>query len=287
MLLSALGGRYHGGGTGEPGCGSRGRAAGGYPRRVDRERLSLHRASFPGEAAYDMAVSAALLHAVARGGLSAALRLHRTDNALAFSVRDRLQPGFEKAVEGARRRGFQPVLRLAGGRAAVFHRETLGFAWALPAPEGAAAIARRSDEFAALAARALGALGVDARVGAVPDEYCPGPHSVNAGGRRKLIGLGQRLVRGAVYVGGVVVVGDADRVRGALLPVYQELGLTFDPASVGSVRDEIGPVGCDEVADALLAELAARYRLAESEIPEVVLAHARRLEPRHTVLPSG
>ena len=43
-------------------------------------------------------------------------------------------------------------------------------------------------------------------------------------------------------VGGVVVVGESQRVRDALVPVYRELGFELDPASAGSVEDETGPV---------------------------------------------
>ena len=42
----------------------------------------------------------------------------------------------------------------------------------------------RFEEVAGLIADALRALGVDARVGEVPGEYCPGAYSVNARRRR-------------------------------------------------------------------------------------------------------
>ena len=38
------------------------------------------------------------------------------------------------------------------------------------------------------------------------------------------MGVGQRLVRGAAHVGGVVVVDQGDRIRDVLLPVYDALG---------------------------------------------------------------
>ena len=57
-------------------------------------------------------------------------------------------------------------------------------------------------------------LGVDARVGEIPGEYCPGAYSVNARGVKKLMGVGQRLVPSAAHVGGVVVVNGANRVQG-------------------------------------------------------------------------
>src|SRR3970282_1800772 len=121
-------------------------------------------------------------------------------------------PGWGAAVSRPRDFGFEPVLRLAGGRAAVYHEATLAVAWAIPDPAPRERIRERFDEIAAIARDALRALGVDARVGLVPGEYCPGAHSVNARGERKLVGVGQRVIRGAAHVGAVVVVGAAARI---------------------------------------------------------------------------
>jgi len=212
----------------------------------------------PGAPALDTAVSRALLEAVASGERPETLRLYRPDDVLAFSGLDATSAGFAQAVEAARAAGFAPALRLAGGRAAVFHSETLAFAWAMPVPELRAGIQERFDAVAAIVAAGLARLGVDARVGEVPGEYCPGSHSVNARGRVKLMGVGQRVVRGAAHVGGVIVVGGSARVRAVLAPVYAAMGLAFDPATAGAVEDEARGATRDQVAEALLAELRAR-----------------------------
>ena len=86
--------------------------------------------------------------------------------------------------------------------------------------------------------RALQRLGVDAHVGEVPREYCPGDYSVNARGQTKLAGIGQRLIKGAWHIGGVIVVSESERVRDILVPVYEALGLDWDPATAGAVTDE-------------------------------------------------
>lgn len=220
--------------------------------------LELLPDSVPGDPALDTAVSRALLEEVARGGRPESLRLYRPDDVLAFSGLDAASPGFAAAVAAARAAGFAPALRLAGGRAALFHSETLAFAWAIPQGELRDGIGERFELLAALVAEALRGLGVDARVGEVPGEYCPGAHSVNAGGRRKLMGVGQRVIRGAAHVGGVIVVRDGARLREGLGPVYEALGLPFDPAAAGAIEDEIGAVSCEQVAEALLAALRAR-----------------------------
>jgi lipoate-protein ligase A len=244
-------------------------------------RLRVLGDRFPGRPAYDTAVSRALLEGVAEGRLPETLRLYRPDDVLAFSVLDRTRPGFPGAVAAARARGFEAMLRLAGGRAAVFHRATLAFAWVIPSEDPRRGIHARFDALAQVVVEALRGLGVDARVGAVPGEYCPGEHSVNAGGRTKIMGVGQRLVRGAAHVGGVIVVGGSERVREVLRPVYDALGFEFDPDTVGSVEDEVGPIGEDAVADALRGVLARRFALEPATVDAATLARARGLEAHH------
>ena len=203
-------------------------------------RVELLELGFPGRPAFDTAFSRALLDAVARGTAAETFRLYRPDDVLAFSGVDAASAGFDAAVAAARACGFAPVLRLAGGRAAVFHTETLAFAWTIPAPEARDGIPARFAAVADLIAAALRRIGVDARVGEVPGEYCPGGHSVNARGARKLMGVGQRVIRGAAHVGGVIVVQDSARVRAVLEPVYAAMGFAWDPAATGSIEDELG-----------------------------------------------
>ena len=91
-----------------------------------------------------------------------------------------------------------------------------------------------------LIASALRELGVDARVGEVPGEYCPGAYSVNARGQVKLAGIGQRMIRGGAHLGGVVVASGGDEIPRVLVPVYEALDLDWDPSTSGSVAEELG-----------------------------------------------
>ncbi len=104
-------------------------------------------------------------------------------------------------------------------------------------------------------AQALRGLGIDARVGEVPGEYCPGRFSVNARGQTKLIGAAQRIISGAWLFSTVVVVDGAARVRAVLEEVYAALELTWDPASVGSIADELPGATVAQVRSALLAPI--------------------------------
>jgi octanoyl-[GcvH]:protein N-octanoyltransferase len=244
-------------------------------------QVALVRASFPRRPALGTAVSRAILLRVAAGELPPTIRLHRPGPVLAFGRQDVASPGYAEAVRAARAAGFEPVERLAGGRAAVFHEGTFSLSQAVPDTTPPTRTEERFERMAELVREALARLGIDARIGEVPGEYCPGTWSVNARGRTKLAGIGQRLISGAAHLGGVIVVRDAARVREVLTPVYRALGLDWDPATVGSAEDEVAGVEPDAVERSLLDELSARFDIAESELDPETMALAKRLEREH------
>jgi lipoate-protein ligase A len=190
--------------------------------------------------------------------LPSTLRVYRPRATVAFGKLDRLSPGYEAAVAAARDHGYEPVLRLPGGHAAAYHADSIGIdvVWALDDPATGT-----HDRFAIEGERLAGALqslGVDARVGEVPGEYCPGAYSVNARGRVKLIGTAQRLVRGAALLGASVVVGDGASIRAVLRDVYSGRGTEaahspeFDIAPTTSIEldgpDPLHAFGLGETA---------------------------------------
>jgi len=246
-----------------------------------RRAVRLLRESFPASPALDTAVSHALLRRVSGGLEPETLRLHRPGSIVAFGPKDRLSTGYPIALAAAQAQGFSAVERLAGGSAAVFHQQTIALAWILPDPSPRLHITARFQEAARIVAAALRSLGVDARIGEIPGEYCPGAHSVNARGAKKLMGVGQRLLQHAAHVGAVVVVGGSDRIRRVLVPVYQALGLEWDPATAGSIQDEVPGVAWGQAERAILDHFAASYDLQESSLTPEALELARQLEPRH------
>jgi octanoyl-[GcvH]:protein N-octanoyltransferase len=213
---------------------------------------------------------------VAAGELPETLRLARPARVVSFAKRDALAPGFADAIAAARAAGFGSMLRLAGGRAAVFHEGTLELAHAVPDPDPRGGIHDRFEATADLITRALRGLGVDARVGEVPGEYCPGRWSVNAAGTLKLAGIGQRVIAGGAHVGTVIVAEGGASVRRVLEPVYKALELDWDPATVGAVDRP-----WETVRDAVLAEYAERYELVEDTVDDDTLALARTLAAEH------
>lgn len=233
------------------------------------------------DAVLNVALPHALLDLVAAGRRRPVLRCYRPAATVAFGRRDTFLPGFPDAIAAASRHGFSPVIRGAGGRAAAYDEGSLIFDEVMPA-DGSAIRERFADD-AHRQARALQSLGVDARVGEVPGEYCPGEFSVNARGRVKLIGAAERIVKGAWLHSSVIVVEAAPRLRAVLTDVYGALGLDWDPSTTGAVADEAPGTGIEDVRAALLAEYETRYALAPASLTETDLARAGELLARHRV----
>ena len=243
--------------------------------------LQLVRGSFPERPALGPALSRAILERVAAGELPETARLGRPGRVVAFGKRDTASAGYRRAVAAAREAGYEAVERLAGGRAAVYTAGSLGFSRAHRDPSPRGATEARFAEMAAVVGEALRRLGVDARVGEVPGEYCPGAFSVNARGHSKLAGIGQRLIAGAAHVGGVLVVNGSAELRRVLEPVYAALELDWEPSTAGSVEDEAPGTGLDRAEASILAVLEERFRLVEVEPDAALLARAEALSAEH------
>lgn len=239
--------------------------------------MQLLRSGEAGSAALELAISHALLTRVSKRELPSTLRIYRPRPTVAFGKLDRLSPGFAAAVAAARTHGYEPVLRLPGGHAAAYNAESIGIdvVWALddPATGTHDRFAREGERLAA----ALAGLGVDARVGEVPGEYCPGAYSVNARGRVKLIGTAQRLVRGAALLGASVVVGGGPSIRTVLRDVYAALEFEWDESTAGALDEEVAGVGLDAVEAAVVA---AYGELEPASLDAETLALAAQLAPQ-------
>jgi octanoyl-[GcvH]:protein N-octanoyltransferase len=243
--------------------------------------VRLLRDSFPERPALDIAISHALLTRVGAGELEETVRLYRPGSTLAFGRLDALRPGFRRAGAAARAHGFEPVVRLAGGHAAAYDADALIYEEITPQLDVTAGLHERFRDGAALLAGALDDLGVDARVGEIPGEYCAGAYTVSASGRLKLVGVAQRAVRGAALLTAFVIVAGGARLRAALVDVYEALELAWDPQTAGALDDVLPGASIGAVEDALVTARARDRELAVAAIDEPTLELARRLEARH------
>lgn len=239
--------------------------------------INVVRTGFPDRDGFDTAVAQAMLQRASAGQLGETFRIHVPGRVVAFGKHDTLVPGYRDAVAAARHNGFLPVLRLAGGRAAVFHENTLAFSWSIPDEDPPRGIRHRFDMISGLLVRAFKRLGIESRVGEIPGEYCPGEFSINLDGRLKVVGVGQRLGRRAAHIGGVVVVADAELIRTALGPVYRALEVSWRPETAGAIDHADPSIGVAAVSTAIIAELDALAPTIDAAIDAPTLELAESL----------
>ena len=232
-----------------------------------------------GDGPLDTATSRAILHAVSSGEMGETFEIGLSSRVLAFGKHDTIAPRFTDAVTAADTGGFQPTVRIAGGRAAVFHEMTLRFGWTRQVDDPAASMYGGFEAMSAMVVAALGRFGIHSQVGEVPGEYCPGSYSVHIAGR-KVMGVGQRLMRNAAHVGGVLVVADSDAINEVLIPVYRFLGLSLDPATTGSIADAMR-VDPADVAMAFTEAVAGGRRVVEGAVPSSVRDRAASFRSDH------
>jgi octanoyl-[GcvH]:protein N-octanoyltransferase len=246
-------------------------------------RALVIRESTPRAPALEVAVSHALVERANQGALGPVIRLYRPAPTLAFGRLDALRPGFASAAAAAREHGFEPVVRAPGGHAVAYDEGCLGIDEALPERDPIAGLQERFARSSETLAEALRTLGVDARVGRVDGEFCPGEFTVNARGRVKLVGTAQRVVRHASLLAASVAVTGAAALRAALIDVYAALELDWDPATAGVVADDVPGVTLDDVERAVLDAYGRRFELVDASVDGGTLALARALEARHAL----
>jgi octanoyl-[GcvH]:protein N-octanoyltransferase len=180
------------------------------------------------------------------------LRIYSPAPTAAFSRRDTLRPGYERAASAVRHLGFDPVVRPQGGSLAAYHRGSVVVDHVHRAEQESLDPVERSQRFAAMHAEMLIGLGADARIGPVPGEYCPGEYSINAGGV-KVVGSAQRVTRDGWLFSTVIQVSGTALLREVHTAAYRELGYDFDPATVGALDDVVPGLTVDRVTAAVRA----------------------------------
>ncbi|MGD9736481.1 MAG: biotin/lipoate A/B protein ligase family protein [Solirubrobacterales bacterium] len=239
----------------------------------------------PRPAAVEIAISHALLNRVGAGQLPPLIRVYRPVPTVAFGRLDAHRDGYGDAIEAARRHGFEPAMRLAGGRAAAYHRGSL-VCEEISAEEGAlAGVGDRFARFSRHLWEALTALGANVAIGELPNEYCPGRHSLHVGGRVKVAGIAQRATRRAALTSASLVVRDATPLRQVLQDVYGALSIELDPATVGSLEEELPGIRVEVVAAELIARLHGDAEVVTAGLDAGTNGLAAELLPRHKAEP--
>jgi hypothetical protein len=165
------------------------------------------------------------------------VRFVRPRPTAAFSPQDTLHPHYKSVQNQMLEYGFAPVERSTGGRLAIFDENALVISILAAHPDPREHIIERYQIFANILANTLMLFGIDARIGELPYEYCPGRFSLNASGRLKLAGMAQRISRTSFQIEALICVTRSPPACTALAAAYAGLELQFDPHTYGALTD--------------------------------------------------
>lgn len=236
----------------------------------------------PGDEATNLALGHLLARRAETDDSFEALHVYQpSGRSVVFGRRETRSPGFPAAARAAAEAGFEPLIRATGGRAVAYTEQTVVMHHVRHEKEPIGGHDARFVEIGHRLVDVMRTLGVEARLGAVPGEYCPGAHSVNARGEAKLVGTAQRVLRQAWLFASLVVVGDEAELRPVLTEVYGHLGQPLDPASVGSLSAENPALEPGAVAQALLTAFAGTAPTQPVSALGDLLAEADRLAVEH------
>jgi lipoate-protein ligase A len=169
-----------------------------------------------------------------------------------FGRRDASVDGYERAVDRATERGYPTIERSVGGRAVVHTDGTLAVAHITGVAAERADVEGRYERFLSTLTEGLEACDVSVDHGEPPDSFCPGSHSLSTGGR-KVAGVAQRVHSDVAVVSAILVVRNHTTVAEVLAPIYTELSIPFDTASVGSLAGVGGPADPEAVGNHIIA----------------------------------
>jgi lipoate-protein ligase A len=146
-------------------------------------------------------------------------------------------------------------------------------------------MAGTQDRYEALCAVLLGALeriGIEARIGELPGEWCPGAWSVLVGDV-KVGGLAQRMIRGGAWAEAVIVVSGSSALRAALDGVQRALGVDWAPSTLGAIEDIAPGVTPAQLTGALIAAAGVRWPARPAPVPAELWRQAQALRTQHVL----
>jgi hypothetical protein len=96
------------------------------------------------------------------------------------------------------------------------------------------------------------------------------------------MGVGQRVIKGAAHVGGVLTVAETPLLREILIPIYESLEVEFQPETAGGIADFDASLGVEEVMTAMLEVLSEDgYDLDPQRFDASMRQEAEELIPLH------
>ena len=192
-------------------------------------------------------------------------RIYRPQRTVALTSRDSSVSGYENALLQAENLGFTPVVRSPGGRAVAYHEESIVFDVLSHDPNPHQLINKRFQAIGEVFIETFDRLGIQAELGQLPREFCPGKYSVISE-NVKLVGTAQRIMRGGWLVGASIIVRNAAPVRQVLSNVYRALELDMDPSTVGSLNEFDSNISVDDLITSLITTLKNHFEITEVDL---------------------
>jgi lipoate-protein ligase A len=190
---------------------------------------------------------------------------------VAFTRRDLRSPGIVQATAVAQAAGFETAVRSPGGRMVAYDAGAVIVDHLTRTADHHGTFERNAEQHAAVI-RSLG--DIDARVGEVEGEYCPGEFTVNVGGRVKVVGSAQRITSTGALFSTVVQVAVGERVRHVIADVSAALGYELDESTVAGIADTAPGITAHRVVTALVSDYRRRLGAIDAGLDPRVVAHA-------------
>jgi len=209
------------------------------------------------ERSADLMASSRLLTIVAADqSLGRLVRIYRPAPTVAFSGLERRLPNFQNAVSEAVAYGFEPVVRPAGGRMVALDQDWIVVDVITPEIYQSVKHVDVYQEFGTTFVRMLQQLGVDAAIGEVPGEYCPGEYSINSRGQVKMVGTAQRVRRGARLFSACIPFSISLSVEFMFQAINSTLNLDWKAQTLVGLNQEAPGSTITDLENALLENFA-------------------------------
>ncbi|MFB6282360.1 MAG: lipoate--protein ligase family protein [Halobacteria archaeon] len=216
--------------------------------------MTLRKLENPGTEAED--VSSLLLRKAEDTG-SPIYVVDSPDPTVSFGRRDGEKDGFGEARRVAEKRGYNVKVRRTGGGAVIHDGNTLGFAAAFPVRRSKTGIQERYEAVIESLARELRLLDPGVEEREPEGSFCPGQHSLsNETG--KVVGISQKVRKDAAVVAGIINLELCDHVPILYFEVYDALGCSLDPDTVGRLSTSSSSV--EEAVEVSLKDAWTRLR---------------------------
>lgn len=213
----------------------------------------------------DISIAPRLLTHAVQQSAGAFVRIYRPKRTMAFSTRDRAHPSFPRLLSISEDHGFEPVIRSPGGRAVAYHEESVVIDFLSSENSPRTLIKERFEAVGSIFVEVLALLGITARVGEIPREYCPGKYSVTSNSV-KLVGSAQRLVRGGWLLSSSIIVRNGFPVREVLSDIYSAMDYDMDPRTIMALNEIESSIESEDFISLFTDLLRERFDLADCEL---------------------